>query len=318
MTRDQPTCLVPGGKLEHVSTNRFALITAAAAAAVALSACSGTGAAEPKPWPSEGKVAAAPTTETVKPAANSWIGLPAAPVPDGERDTTGHRFGPLAPGVSVWEHEAGVATDAGCTLGPAVAPTMSPTSRGYLLAGHCDKPDRTQVLVFTDPSHASPRPVGVYTPAPSGGRKLDATSLWLQPGTSAPASIAGHPVAGVLTTAALKELVSGSGPAPKACVYGAVTGLSCGDLIDADDKEVTVDIPVRKGDSGSPMFLYDESARAVTVIGVLTDNSRGNTSYGVTAETALRSLGAKLVTDPAVAVDTRADARYSDQIVTGD
>lgn len=315
MTRNQSTCLVPHEILEHVSRNRYALITAAAAVAVALSACAGTGGAQPKPWPNVGTggAVAAPTSAAV---ADNWVALRAQPVPDTEKDTTGHRFGPLAPGVGIWEHKDGVATDAGCTLGPAVAPSMSPANRGYLTAGHCDKPDRTQVLVFTDAPHASPQFVGVYTPAPAGGRQVDATSMWVSPGTSTAASVAGHPVAGVLTAAALKQLVSAPAPAPKACMYGAVSGLKCGDLVDADDNEISVDIATLPGDSGSPMFLVDGNTGATTLIGLLTDNSEGSTSYGVVADAALRSLGAKLVTDPAVAVDPRADARYSDQAVT--
>lgn len=290
----------------------YAFAAAAALAAVALSACSPT---DPKPWPTAAaaEAVAAPTSAAV---ADNWIGLPAQPVPDSEKDTTGHRFGPLAPGVGIWEHNDGVATDAGCTLGPAVAPSMSPANRGYLTAGHCDKPDRTQVLVFTDAPHASPQFVGVYTPARAGGRQVDATSMWVSPGTSTAASVAGHPVAGVLTAAALKQLVSAPAPAPKACLYGAVSGLKCGDLVDADDNEISVDIATLPGDSGSPMFLVDGNTGATTLIGLLTDNSEGSTSYGVVADAALRSLGAKLVTDPAVAVDPHTDARYSDQAVT--
>lgn len=294
-----------------MSTKRYALIAATAAAAVALSACSGTGeAASPKPWPNEGAAGAvaAPTSAAV---TDNWISLPAESVPDKERDTAGHRFGPLAPGVGIWEHAAGVATDTGCTLGPAVAPEMNLARRGYLTAGHCDQPDRNQVLTFSDAAHTNPEFVGVYTPRKPGS--LDATSLWLASDAAAPASIAGHPVAGVLTKSAVSDPKLEGQPV---CVYAAVSGLKCGTLVTVDGDEISVDIPTLPGDSGSPLFMVNGNTDAATLIGVLTDNSAGSTSYGVVADTALRDLGAKLVTDPAVTVAPRTDARYSDQSIT--
>jgi hypothetical protein len=301
-----------------MSRNRYAFATTAALAAVAVSACTATAPAEPKPWPSAGAVAAAPTSATVKPAGspantpvtNSWAALPAQPVPDSERDISllHPRFSATAaPGVGVWEQ----GTSKVCTLGPAVAPTMSPASRGYLTAKHCDQPGEASAIIYADAAHTDARPLGVYTPRKP--EDVDATSLWLQSGTAAPASIAGHPVAGVLTNAAVKSLVSGSGPAPKVCVYGAVTGLACGDLIDADDNEISVDIPTREGDSGGTVFLYDEGTRAVTPIGLVSGGS-GSYTYATYLHTALRSLGAQLVTDRSVAVDRSTDTRYSDQV----
>lgn len=294
------------------SRNRFALIAATAAAAMAVSACSGTAPAAPKPWPSAGEVAAAPTSAAV---SDNWTSLDPVPVPDKEKDATGHRFGPLAPGVGIWEHAAGVATDTGCTLGPAVAPDMAPANRGFLTAGHCDKPDRTQVLTFADAAHAAPQFVGVYTPAPVGGRPVDVTSLWLTPGTTAPSGIAGHSVAGVLTKPALQAMVSGPAAAPKVCIYGAVSGLKCGDLVDADGTEISTEISTRNGDSGSPLFMVNGNTDAVTLIGLVSSGS-GSFTYAIYLDQALREVGAKLVTDPAVAVDAGTDSRYSDQAVT--
>lgn len=289
-----------------MSRNRYALVTAAGLAAVALSACSGTGAAEPKPWPAEGKVAAAPTSATVRPATNNWVGLPDQPVPDSQRDISllHPRFSATAaPGVGVWEQ----GTNKVCTLGPVIAPTMSPTSRGYLTAKHCDQPSVASAVIYADAAHTDPRTLGVYTPR--NPEDADATSLWVSPGVAAPASIAGHPVAGVLNATAVKALASGSSAAPKVCVYGAVSGLVCGDLIDANDKEVTVDITTRDGDSGGAVFLYDEATHAATLIGLASSGS-GSYTYGVLAETALRELGAQVVTDPAAAATVRGDSRY--------
>lgn len=310
MTVDPAFRLDTPPRLEHMSSrNRFTLIAATAAAAVVLSACSGTAPAEPKPWPSAGAglVAAAPTSAAV---ADNWISMPAQPVPPAERDISllHPRFSAtVAPGVGVWEQ----GTDKVCTLGPAVAPEMDLDRRGYLTAKHCDQPGTAQAVIYADAAHTDPRPLGVYTPRKPGS--LDATSLWLASDAAAHASIAGRPVAGVLTKPALRAMVSGPAPAPKACVYGAVSGLKCGDLIDADDTEISVEVPTGEGDSGSAVFLVDGNTGGVTPIGLVSSGS-GSFTYATYLDQVLREVGAKLVTDPAVAVDPRTDARYSDQV----
>lgn len=217
----------------------------------------------------------------------------------------GYRFGPLAPGTGIWEHTDGVPTDAGCTAGPVVAPSMSRSARGFLTAGHCDKPDRAQVLTFSDAEHRSPQSAGVYTPAPREGRSVDATSLWIS-GTAAPATISGYPVAGVLTEAATRspELVGQT-----VCVQGAVSGRVCGDLVDASG-QIAMDAVTQPGDSGAAMFLVSDTG-AATVIGILTKRAvSGSGTYGVIAETALRELGAQVVTDRDAAAAVRGDTRY--------
>lgn len=294
-----------------MSRNRFTLIAATAAAAVALSACSGTAPGEPKPWPNvdTGGAVAAPTSARV---ADNWIGLPDEAVPPAERDISllHPRFSATAaPGVGVWEQ----GTDKVCTLGPVVAPEMNLDRRGYLTAKHCDQPGTAQAIIYADAAHADPRPLGVYTPRKPNS--LDATPLWLASDAAAPASIAGRPVAGVLTKPALQAMVSGPAAAPKVCIYGAVSGLKCGELIDADDTEISVDIPTGEGDSGSPVFLVDGNTGSVTPIGLVSSGS-GSFTYATYLDQALREVGAKLVTDPAVAVKPRTDARYSDQAIT--
>lgn len=290
-------------------SKRLALVAALAAVGVALSACSG--APEPKPWPSAvaaEKTVAAPTSAKL---ADNWVGLPTAPVPDSERDISllHPRFAATpSPGVGVWEQ----GTTKVCSLGPAVAPTMSSTSRGYLTAKHCDQPGDAQAIIYADAAHADARPLGVYTPRKP--EDIDATTLWLTSAATAPASIAGHPVAGAFTKTAVRGLVSSSAPVPKVCVYGAVTGLKCGDLIDADDTEISVDIPTEHGDSGGAVFLVNGNTGAVTPIGLVSSGS-GSYTYATYLEAALHDLGAQLVTDPATAVDPAEDSRYSDQAV---
>lgn len=245
------------------------------------------------------------------PATPHWISLPAAPVPDSARDTTQWRLrfdSTPAPGVGVWES----GTKDGCTLGPAIAPTMSPTSRGYITARHCDTPAAVDAVTFADAGHADARPVGVYTP--SAG-PLDATTVWMNPGTATPTTIAGHKVAGVLTEAAVKELPTrwpDSAKATPVCVYGAVTGFACGELSFTD--QLTVKVRTAPGDSGAPMFLVDGNTGAITLLGLLT---RGvdDVTLGEFLEPALKQGGAMAVTDRSAAISPAKDKRYSDRAV---
>lgn len=283
-----------------MSKTRLALVAAAAVAAVALSACGTSTAGE-----AVSDRGGAETSAGVVAKPTRWISdLTSQSVPAEQRDTAGYRFGPLATGTGIWEHSDGVSTDAGCTAGPVVAPTMSPTNRGYLTAGHCDKPDRSRVLTFSDAAHASPQFVGVYTPAPAAGRRVDATSLWTTDATTV-ASIAGYPVAGALTEEATRapELIGQT-----VCVLGAVSGLVCGKLADAT-AQIVVDATTHEGDSGSAMFLVSDTG-AATLIGILTKSEKTGGTYGVIADTALRELGAQVVTDPVAAAAVRGDTRY--------
>lgn len=276
---------------------KFTLTAAAVIAAAAVSACAPT---ESKPWPN---AASSSTAAVAKPTR--WLAEVAPqPVPADQRDTSEWRlrFGSTAePGMGVWER----GTDSGCTLGPVVAPTtMSPTSRGYLLAGHCDSAVTAQTVTYSDADRSDAHPLGVYTPW-TQDKPVDATTLWLQPGTAAPASIAGHPVAGVLTEAATRspELIGQT-----VCVLGAVSGLVCGPLADAS-AQIVVDATTHEGDSGSAMFLVSNTG-AATVIGILTKSEATGGSYGVIADTALQGVGAQVVTDPTAAAAARGDARY--------
>lgn len=281
-----------------MSKTRLALVAAAAVAAVALSACGTSTAGE-----AVSDRGGAETSAGVVAKPTRWISdLTSQSVPAEQRDTAGYRFGPLATGTGIWEHSDGVSTDAGCTAGPVVAPTMSPTNRGYLTAAHCDKPDRARVLTFADASHTNPQFVGVYTPRKPGS--LDATSLWITDTTTV-ASIAGHPVAGALTEEATRapELIGQT-----VCVLGAVSGLVCGKLADAT-AQIVVDATTHEGDSGSAMFLVSDTG-AATLIGILTKSEKTGGTYGVIADTALRELGAQVVTDPVAAAAVRGDTRY--------
>ncbi|EUA41889.1 hypothetical protein I549_0245 [Mycobacterium avium subsp. avium 2285 (R)] len=118
-------------------------------------------------------------------------------------------------------------------------------------------------------------------------------------------------MAGVLTADAVRELV---GDDVTVCVDGAVLGLRCGDLIDADADLITADIPTDHGDSGGPMFLVNTRTQAATLIGLVKGGSSGF-AYATYLDPTLRALGSKVVTDPAVAVKPGSDPRYSDAAV---
>lgn len=278
-----------------MSRGNRGIATAAAAAllAVALSAC--------------GTVSGAPPAETTgaataAPATAKWISLPPSPVPPAEQDAAHQlRFGPTSVGVGIYER----GTDTGCTLGPVAAPDMSPKSRGYVTAAHCDTPATEQVVAYSDAAHTASSAMGVYTPSQPG---LDATTVWSD--TTPAATIAGRPVAGVLTEATVKDPALAMQPV---CILGAASGLVCGPLVDTSDG-IAVDARTAGGDSGAPIFLVSE-ASPVTLIGVLTQSSPGGTTYGIALDPALRSLGSRVVTDPSVAVDPAVDSWYSDRVV---
>ncbi|SHR64039.1 trypsin domain-containing protein [Mycobacteroides abscessus subsp. massiliense] len=282
-----------------MSKSRLALVAAAAAAAVALSACSTN--AEPKPWPTAGAAAS-----SVKPTR--WISIPDVPVQAAEQDTAHRlRFGTTpAPGMGIYE----LGTDAGCTLGPLVSPNMAPDRRGYLTSGHCDTPKVTQVVTFADAGHNEPRPVGVYTGTVAKGYE-DFTSLWLANDPAPePTTIAGHPVAGLLTRDAVKKLNEGTA----VCVDGAVSGVKCGTLSEAEGDRIQVEVATDHGDSGGTVFLVDGDAGTVTVIGQV-QKSSAKFTYATFFERALDHAGAKLVVDPDTAADPGADPRYSSEFV---
>lgn len=277
--------------------SHIALTTAAAlAAAAALSACAGEG---PKPWPSASPAAVAKPTR--------WVSdLPAQPVPADRRDTSEWqlRFDSVpAPGVGIWEQ----GTDNGCTLGPVVAPTMSETSRGYLTAGHCDSVVVADAVIYADANRTDARRVGVYTGTVDEGYR-DSTALWVT-GTAAPASIAGRPVAGLLTKAAVKELPTNTA----VCVDGAVSGVICGPLSEADGDRIQIEVPTREGDSGAAVFLVSDTG-AATLVGQVKKSSTRYT-YATFLESALADQHAKLVVDRSAATAAKGDPRYSDQTV---
>ncbi|MGV0675671.1 hypothetical protein ABQE62_05695 [Mycolicibacterium fortuitum] len=288
-----------------MSSRNFALIAATAAAATAVSACSGTAPAAPKPWPSAGEVAAAPTSAAVKTPAWKDVTVPRDTLSSDDVDHA--QFGATpAPGIKIGHRNADGTKDM-CTIGPAVAPEMSPSAGGFLTAGHC-----TANLAPT-PQYLQPDADGPYTAfAPAIGAvnagAVDAAAIWTT-GPQPRAGVAQWPVAGVLTEDGVRALVR---PGDPICVDGARTGIRCGALISADDNgRIRYDVPTREGDSGAPVFVVDQNGRA-TLIGIHKEGN-GSTAVATYLDGALSRLGVKALVDPAVAIDPQADPGYSDQ-----
>ncbi|RIS67526.1 hypothetical protein D2E70_16265 [Mycobacteroides abscessus] len=271
-----------------MSTRKIALIAATAAAAVALSACSGTAPAAPKPWPSAGNVAAAPTSATVKTPTYTWQDVDGQGH-EGERDATQYRaqFGldPL-PGVEII-HAKG--SDAGdtvpCTLGPAVA-------TGYLTAGHCAQDYSADQYLMGSPT-GDPRLLGTATPVVAG--PVDAAVIETSRVSAGATEIGGSwPVAGVLTAAGVQQLVPlGS----YVCFDGAVSGVRCGARLADAGEMIQFASGAQHGDSGSPVFLVNGDGRAA-LVGIVTTSDLSTVTTATYLETALMATGTAVRLDP--------------------
>ncbi|WP_078315401.1 hypothetical protein [Mycobacterium sp. D16Q16] len=268
-----------------MSRYHIALTTAAAAAAAALlSACSPT---EPKPWPSAGQAAAAPTSATVLPAGSpekpafTWQDVTGQGV-EARRDSnplTLAQYGAVpVPGIQVQHAENGEMHL--CTIGPAVVPAMSQQVRGFLTAGHCaPAPGGVQQWLQHTPD-GDPTPLA---PATGSG---DTVAVWTAAVPTTATLIADTwPVAGVLTVAGVQQLVP---EGAMVCVNGARTGVKCGPRGTDEDGMITYDVATLQGDSGAPVFVVDQQNRAV-LVGIHQDGNgfRGFASY---LDPALRSV----------------------------
>lgn len=272
------------GMIERMSSKTFALI--AAAAAMAVSACSGTAPAEPKPWPSAGEVAAAPTSATA--TLPMWKDV-TGQGHEGERDATPYRaqFGldPL-PGVEIIHAKGSGAGDTvPCTLGPAV-------TAGYLTAGHCAQDYSADQYLMGSPT-GDPRLLGTATPVVAG--PVDAAVIETSRASAGATRIGGSwPVAGVLTAAGVQQLVPvGS----FICFDGAVSGVRCGARLADTDEMIQFASGAKHGDSGSPVFLVDGEGRAV-LVGIVTASDLSATTSATYLDAALMATGTAARLDP--------------------
>ncbi|MGV0633859.1 hypothetical protein ABQE69_10785 [Mycolicibacillus trivialis] len=290
-----------------MSTKRYALIAATAAAAVALSACTATSSGEPKPWPNEGKVAAAPTSATVSTPTYTWKNVDGQGH-EGERDATQYRaqFGldPL-PGVEII-HAKG--SDAGdtvpCTLGPAVA-------AGYLTAGHCAQDYSADQYLMGSPT-GDPRLLGTATPVVAG--PVDAAVIETSRVSAGATQIGGSwPVAGVLTAAGVQQLVPlGS----YVCFDGAVSGVRCGARLADAGEMIQFASGAKHGDSGSPVFLVNGDGRAA-LVGIVTTSDLSAITSATYLDAALMATGTAARLDPGTTpLDSAQPGLFSQRIST--
>jgi len=240
-------------------TTRTRLAAAALAVAVTVAAgCSAT--VDGRALSAHPPKAATVTVPSPAPAPR-WVGLEGVPVTV-QWDDYHEQFsatGPV-PGIKI-THALDAAGGDMCTLGPAVRSSDGRT--GFLTAGHC-KPvagDPAQ-NVYRTPTGSVIVPLA---PTAAVGAGVDAAVLWTETAADPrAASIAGLPVAGVMSEAEIRQ---GVPPGTPVCVDGAKSGVKCTRIISAEDMIEFPEI-TEHGDSGAPVFLIDAMHRA-TLIGLV-------------------------------------------------
>ncbi len=208
-----------------------------------------------------------------------------------------------------------------CTLGTAVQTRDG--QPGFLTAGHCNVVNGSDLwlLPTADISGKDAKQLpGPYSDVaysnsaidPKFNAALDAAVVPLRAnqlgGASTEMSMRYH-VAGVLTTTAAKKLAAGT----PICLNGAVTGLHCGVVDQADaggklrirnaddapaDAKLSAD-----GDSGAPVFVLDRQGRAVLVglvSGGAKDEYAGKYAWATFLEADLAATDSKVILDPDV------------------
>lgn len=279
---------------------RHATLIAAVIAAAAVSACSSN--AAPVPWPDS-------TPSPVAAETPEWISVPWMKV---NANTSGDQFGGVpTPGIVIAQ-ENGYGAPYRCTLGVAVRTATGP---GFLTAGHCDEHPGNQLWLYpsddisgNDTVHL-PKPYANVAdsdgkPDPAAGAASDHAVVPLSTLSSYATVIAGnYRVAGVFTTDAAKKLA----PNTPVCFDGAVSGLRCGVVSQADAGGTLMftSAPgaptgtpfISRGDSGAAVFTVDSQKR-VALVGLMsqrtTDGSSGRVSY---LDAALNAVNAKAVLD---------------------
>lgn len=251
-------------------TSRSARVAAAAVAALAAVTVSGCGPSrhgdEAKPWPTAvPSPIAAQVTETGGDAATATAKAPESPwttvsQPTPDRDHTGGRIG-TAPytGIALGQHQLNGRTE-DCTAGAAVT---DGSRIGFVVAGHCDKNKAGHddgVFIFTDQA-GNPVRIGEFELAKDTGIE-DFGIVWPSIPPRDAGRIAGLPVVGVMSPAAVRALPKGT----PVCLSGGWAGVRCTTLDSATDL-IRYPHVTEGGDSGAAVFLVDHRQRA-TLIGI--------------------------------------------------
>ncbi len=286
--------------LYYMGNTRSIVATAAlAAAAAAMSACSTTDtSAAPVAAPDVVISTAGQTAEATAAAARSakpdnWV-VPAS--------ASSVPAGVLAPGAFI---DVGTAESGGsCTLGAGI---RAGDRTGFVTAGHCGNGDGDMVRLDS----VTGAPVGVLSDADKSYDSvakvaLDYAAVWTNAPAPNAATVAGLPVAGVMTREAASKLPKGT----PVCFDGATSDLTCAPLRFADGISLRLDGAARPGDSGSPVFIVDGDTGTATLIGIMSGGD-ANDAEITYLDPALERLGAQALVDADAAVSIAGDPRYS-------
>ncbi|BBX38049.1 trypsin domain-containing protein [Mycolicibacterium mageritense DSM 44476 = CIP 104973] len=276
-------------------------VIALVAATAALSAC---GAPE-KPVRVT-PAAAASTSAPVRVAAPEWVNV------DGQGSYAPFGFTP-APGVRIL-HTGTDGTQKMCSLGPAVRREGGYGS-GFLTAGHCLNDNAPTMMELATDGGGGSVPLAVADRATGSqswveNTAMDGASIW---GPAASPRIAGWPVAGALTVAGVRSLVSVGSPV---CFVGATTQrVVCGPAVSVSGSQILFRRSSSEhngGDSGGPTFLVDNAGRA-HLIGIYSGNDAADESRAVPTflDPQLGRLRAEVMTDSVAAQSVRGDKRWS-------
>jgi V8-like Glu-specific endopeptidase len=211
----------------------------------------------------------------------------------------------MAPGAAI--ALVGEYSGSGCTLGSGI---RAGDRTGFLTAGHCGTGDGDMVRLDS----VTGAPLGVLSDADDSYDSvakvaLDYAAVWTSAPTPGAATVAGLPVAGVMTREAAAKLPKGT----PICFDGATSDLSCAPLRFVDSITMRLDGAARPGDSGSPAFVVDGDTGAATLIGIMSGGDASNAEITY-LDPALDRLGAQALVDSAAAATVAGDPRYSERV----
>ena len=285
--------------------SKFVATAALAAAAAAMSACSST--ADNAAAPAAPDVVISTAGQTAE-ATAAAMRAAAAPKPDNwvvPASAVSVPAGVLAPGALI--ALVGEGGGFGCTLGVGI---RAGDRTGFATAGHCGSGDGDMVRLDS----VTGAPLGVLSDADTGYDSvakvaLDYAAVWTSAPSPRAATVAGLPVAGVLTREAAAKLPKGT----PICFDGATGGVLCSPLMNADTINLITESAGGRGDSGAPVFVVDGDTGAATIIGLRSGGSAAiaDVTY---LDSTLERLGAQALVDPTAAAAVAGDPRYSNNV----
>lgn len=180
-------------------------------------------------------------------------------------DTSGlpAQYGDPAPGIKITRRDAQDAPQR-CSLGPAII-THAGRS-GFVTAGHCSDNGADQYVQIGDRDFADDSLGAVVSVevAVDARPVRDSGVIWTDEAADDGWVAGKWPVLDAMTVSD----VQGLRPGTPICVNGAVTGVKCSPLIQADEQSIRFRPITTGGDSGAPVFVVDHDGRA-RLIGIL-------------------------------------------------